>query len=88
MEDEIEDVKTITPQEAGKILHKNAEFIRAGLRQKVFPFGVAVQSKSGQYNYLIFKDKLLKFAGIKKGVKTNEKENIRSISNDTTYSNV
>lgn len=59
--EKIEQVETITPAEAGKILHKNAEFIRAGLRQDRFPFGTAVQSKTGQWGYIIIKSKLLKY---------------------------
>ena len=62
---DMEKTETITPYEAGKILKKNAEFIRAGLRQNRFDFGTAVQSKSGRWNYVIIKDKFLKFAGIK-----------------------
>lgn len=59
------EVETITPAEAGKMIHKNAEFIRAGLRQGRFDFGTAVESKSGEWNYLIIKSKFLEFVGIK-----------------------
>lgn len=59
--DEVERVETITPAEAGKILGKNAEFVRAGLRQNRFPFGTAVESKSGQWNYIIIKSKFLEY---------------------------
>lgn len=58
-------VETLTPYEAGRILGKNAEWIRAGLRQNRFNFGTAVQSKSGRWNYNIIKSKFLKYAGIK-----------------------
>lgn len=58
-------VETLTPYEAGKILGKNAEWIRAGLRQNRFDFGTAVQSKSGRWNYNIIKSEFLKYAGIK-----------------------
>lgn len=44
---DIEKIETITPETAGKVLHKNVEFVRAGLRQGRFPFGTVVQSKSG-----------------------------------------
>lgn len=54
-------VETITPAEAAKKLHKNAEFVRAGLRQGKFPFGIAVQSESGQFNYIIFKKKFCEY---------------------------
>lgn len=59
----MEEVETIAPAEAGKVIHKNAEFIRAGLRQGRFDFGTAVESKSGQWNYVIFKDKFLEYIG-------------------------
>lgn len=69
MEDEeiLQPIETLTPFEAGKILGKNAEFIRAGLRQNKFSFGTAVEGASGQWNYLIIKSKFLEFAGIQKG---------------------
>lgn len=44
MED-LPEVKKVTPFEAGKKLHMNAETVRAGLRQGIFPFGVAIQNK-------------------------------------------
>ena len=61
-----EKVETLTPYEAGKILHKNAEFIRAGLRQGVFKFGTAVPPKQagGNWSYVIIKSKFYEFAGI------------------------
>lgn len=66
---EIERIETLTPFEAGKILGKNAEFIRAGLRQGVFTFGSAVppEKPGGNYNYIIIKSKFFEYAGIKKG---------------------
>lgn len=62
----LEKVETLTPYEAGKIIHKNAEFIRAGLRQGIFDFGAAVPPKKvgGNWNYVIIKSKFYKFAGI------------------------
>lgn len=60
-----EEIETMTPDEVGKVLHKSAEFVRAGLRQERFPFGTAVQSKTGQWNYLIIKEKFLEFVGRK-----------------------
>lgn len=65
------EIETITPEEAAKIIHKNAEFIRAGLRQGKFDFGTAVESKTGQWNYLIIKSKFLMYLGIGKE-NTNE----------------
>lgn len=60
-------VETITPEEAGRIIGKNAEFIRAGLRQERFNFGTAVQGKTGQWNYNIIKSKFYEYAGIERG---------------------
>lgn len=70
---EIKPVETMTPYEAGRILGKNQETIRAGLRQGVFPFGTAIppEQPGGNWNYIIIKSKLLKFAGIGE-VSTNE----------------
>lgn len=72
MED-IEKIETITPETAGKVLHKNAEFVRAGLRQDRFPFGTAVQSESGQWNYLIIKSKFLDYIGVERRAEDEKK---------------
>ena len=56
-------VETLTPFEAGKIIHKNAEYVRALLRQGRVNWGTAVQSKSGQWNYNIIKSKFLEYVG-------------------------
>lgn len=67
------EVKTLTPYEAGKMMHKNAEFVRAGLRSNRFNFGTAVPPKEagGKWNYIIIASKLYEFLGIK-GEITNE----------------
>lgn len=48
-------VKALTPYEVGRIMGKNAEYIRAGLRAGRFSFGSAVQGKgkTGRWNYHI-----------------------------------
>ncbi len=60
-------VETLTPAQAGKIIGKNAEYIRAGLRANRFDFGSAVppQKEGGNWNYNIIKSKFYKYAGIK-----------------------
>lgn len=65
-----EPVETLTPLEAGRILGKNQETIRAGLRQSRFPFGTAIppEQEGGNWNYIIIKSKFLEYAGI-----TNER---------------
>lgn len=65
MEEELKTVETLTTYEAGKIIHKNAEYVRALLRQGRVNWGTAVQSKSGQWNYNIIKSKFLEYAGLK-----------------------
>lgn len=64
MED-IEKVKTLTPVEAAKFIPKNAEWIRAGLREKRFDFGSAVPPKKagGKWNYIIIESKFFKYLG-------------------------
>ena len=63
---EIEPVETLTPYEAGKIVRKNAEYIRAGLRQGRFSFGSAVppEKEGGNWNYNIIRSKFFEYAGI------------------------
>lgn len=73
----VEPVEIITPQQAARLIGKNAEFIRAGLRQERIPFinfGSAVQEKEGSdWNYNIIKSKFFEYAGItKKGANKNE----------------
>ena len=60
-------VETITPYEAGRIIGKNAEYIRSGLRQNRFNFGSAVppEKEGGDWNYNIIKSKFYEYAGIK-----------------------
>lgn len=55
--EEIEEVERMTPAEVAIKLHSTPETIRAGLRQDKFPFGVAFQGKTGQWNYIIIKSK-------------------------------
>lgn len=58
---EIKKVETMTPEQVAKKLGKGVEFVRAGLRQDKFPFGTAVESNSGQWNYLIIKSKFMEY---------------------------
>ncbi len=61
---QISKVETLTPYEAGKIIGKNQEYIRAGLRVNRFNFGSAVPPKKegGKWNYNIIKSKFLEYA--------------------------
>ena len=64
MEEDIKRVETLTPEQAGKIIGKNAEYIRALLRQGGVNWGTAVESKSGQWNYSIIRSKFFEYANI------------------------
>lgn len=55
--EEVDEVERMTPAEVATKLHASAETVRAGLRQDKFPFGVAFQGNTGQWNYLIIKSK-------------------------------
>ena len=69
MED-LKPVETLTPYEAARMIHANAEYIRAGLRSQRLPFvnfGSATPPKKpgGKWSYNIIKSKFLKeYAGI------------------------
>lgn len=67
MEEELKPVDTLTPYQAARLIGKNAEFIRSGLRNGSFDFGSAVPPKKpgGNWNYNIIKSKFLEYAGIK-----------------------
>lgn len=62
----LEPVETITPEEAGRLIHKNAEYVRAGLRANRFDFGSAVppSKEGGKWNYNIIKSKFLAYANL------------------------
>jgi hypothetical protein len=52
-------IKAISPAAAAKILAKHGYTITVarlemGLRQKVFPFGEAVEMKGGRYTYTVY----------------------------------
>ena len=61
---EIPRVQTMTPAEAGEIIRKNPEYIRALLKQGKVDWGTAVQGETGQWSFNIIKSKFLKYAGI------------------------
>lgn len=69
MEEDIKRVETLTPEQAGKIIGKNPEYIRALLRQGKVNWGTAVESKRGRWNYNIIRSKFLEYVNVK-----NEKQ--------------
>ena len=80
MEEDIKRVETLTPEQAGKIIGKNPEYIRALLRQGKVNWGTAVESKRGRWNYNIIRSKFLKydiFRISRNKQKTNIKRTIR-----------
>lgn len=75
MENKIYRVETLTPEQAGRIIGKNAEYIRALLREGRVTWGTAVKSKTGQWNYNIIKSKFFEYAD----VGDNKQENILNL---------
>lgn len=68
MENEVENVERMTPAQVAIILHMSVEGVRAALRQDKFPFGIAFQGNTGQWNYVIIKDKFYNW------IKTSKKK--------------
>lgn len=52
-----EDAERITPAQVAVKLKMSVEGVRSALRQDKFPFGIAYQGKTGQWNYIIIKSK-------------------------------
>lgn len=61
MEVKNEEVERLTPTDIAPILKMSVEGVRAALRQEKFPFGIAFQGRTGQWNYLIIKSKFEKW---------------------------
>ena len=57
-------VETLTPAEAAKYMGKSPEYVRALLRQGRTNWGNAAQGKTGQWNYLIIKNKFLQWLNV------------------------
>ncbi len=58
---------TISVEDAAKIIEKNPQYIRYGLRQNRLPFGSAVQKPNGRWSYNIIRSKFLEYAGLEEG---------------------
>lgn len=56
------DEVSISPEVAGKIIHKSAQYIRLGLRNKRLPFGTAVKISS-HWTYHISPKLLAEYIG-------------------------
>ena len=68
----------INVEEAAKILHREAQAVRLGLRQKRFNWGDAFQSEGGRWSYVIYPIMFYKTLGFEKGIEDkNEREKIK-----------
>lgn len=61
MQEKVTTLKRITPYEMSKQLGMGAEAVRAGIRQGKYPFAIAIQGKTGRWNYVIYEQDFLKF---------------------------
>ncbi len=52
--------------DVAKIMKKDAQYVRYGLQQRVFPFGNAVQKPNGRWSYNIIPFKFYEYMGINK----------------------
>ena len=67
-------------EEVAKILHKEAQSIRLGLRQKRFEWGDAFQSEGGRWSYVIYPAAFYRKLGFENGVENKEeREKIKEI---------
>lgn len=52
-------MKSITVEEAAKIMGKPPQFVREALKQQRLPIGVAVRMPGGRWSYYITEEKLM-----------------------------
>ena len=57
-------VRRVPTAVAAKILGKGENFIRAGLQQRIFDFGYAVQTGNNRWGYHISPKKLAEYSGV------------------------
>lgn len=62
----MQDSNRLSVASAAKLLGASEQFVRIGLQQKELPFGFAVKT-SGQWTYVITKQKFEETTGIKVG---------------------
>ena len=51
--------------EVAKAFHRSKDVIRAGLRQRVFPWGYGIEMDSGEWQYIINRRRFEEIEGIK-----------------------
>lgn len=61
----MEQAKTLSPEETGKVIRMRAQSVRLGLQQGRFPFGIAIQKPNGRWTYNIIASKVYEYAGLK-----------------------
>jgi len=54
----------MTCEEAAKVIHKSAQYVRLGLQQGTLPIGSAVQKTDGKWSYHIVTKRVYEYAGI------------------------
>lgn len=57
-------IGNLSVAEAARIMHKSQKFVRLGLEQQRFPFGVAVQTSKNQWSFHISPVKFYEYMGI------------------------
>lgn len=66
--------KTMSVENAAKIIRKDPQYVRLGLQQGRFPFGTAIQKPNNRWTYNIIAPKVYEYAGIE--VKEGDDENV------------
>ena len=61
----MEQAKTLSPEETGRLIRMRAQSVRLGLQQGRFPFGIAIQKPNGRWTYNIIASKVYEYAGLK-----------------------
>lgn len=79
--EEIKRVEKMTPLQAGKIIGMAQSKVRAGLRQGVLPFGVAIapEKEGEKWTYNIIASKVYKYADIEDRINHNKNKRRRII---------
>ncbi len=67
-------------EEVAKMLHKEPQALRIGLRQKRFDWGDAVQTEGGRWSYIIYPIKFYRKLGFEKRIEDRkERERIKNL---------
>lgn len=66
----------ISIKEAAQLMNKSEQFVRIGLQQNIFPFGVAIKQTGNKYSYYVSAPKFEEYTGIKIPKKENTTNDI------------